>query len=91
MNCEEYREAIAADPSFDGGAGHLSECAACQAYRKDMLELDKAIAKSEVEAEIAAEEKELKAKFTSLADEVSSVGAELEIDAELEKEISEIQ
>ena len=46
MNCEEYREAIAADPSFDGGAGHLSECAACQAYRKEMLELDKAIGKA---------------------------------------------
>ena len=46
MNCEEYREAIAADPSFDGAAGHLSECAACQAYRKEMLELDKAIGKA---------------------------------------------
>ena len=40
MNCEQYREAIAADPSFDGGAGHLSECEACQAYRREMLELD---------------------------------------------------
>ncbi len=46
MNCEEYREAIAAEPSFDGGAGHLSECAACQAYRQEMLELDKAIGKA---------------------------------------------
>ena len=43
MNCEEYREAIGADPSFDGGAGHLSECASCQAYRKEMLELDEMI------------------------------------------------
>jgi hypothetical protein len=43
MNCEEYREAIAAEPSFDGGAGHLSECPACQAYRKEMLELDRTI------------------------------------------------
>ena len=43
MNCEEYRQAIGADPSFDGGAAHLSECAPCQAYRKEMLRLDKAI------------------------------------------------
>lgn len=43
MNCEEYRQAIGADPSFDGGAGHLGECAACQAYRSEMLELDKVI------------------------------------------------
>ena len=43
MNCEEYRQAIGADPSFDGGAVHLSECASCQAYRKEMLQLDKAI------------------------------------------------
>lgn len=44
MNCEEYRQAIAADPSFDGGAGHLSECATCQAYREEMLSLDQRIA-----------------------------------------------
>ena len=43
MNCEEYREAIATDPSFDGGAGHLSECAACQLYRNEMQELDQQI------------------------------------------------
>jgi len=43
MNCEQYREAIAADPSFDGGAGHLSECAACQAYRSEMQALDQTI------------------------------------------------
>ena len=46
MNCEQYREQIAADPSFDGGAGHLSECEACQAYRREMLELDQAIGKA---------------------------------------------
>lgn len=40
MNCEDYKQAIAADPSFDGGAAHLSECASCQAYRKEMLSLD---------------------------------------------------
>ena len=43
MNCEEYRQAIAADPSFDGGAGHLSGCAACQEYREEILLLDQRI------------------------------------------------
>jgi len=46
MNCEQYREAIAADPSFDGGAGHLSECAACQAYRSEMQTLDQTISRA---------------------------------------------
>ena len=44
MNCEEYRQAIGADPSFDGGAGHLGECASCKAYREEMLSLDRQIA-----------------------------------------------
>ena len=46
MNCDEYRQAIAADPSYDGGAGHLSECAACQAYRKELLALDREIGRA---------------------------------------------
>ena len=46
MNCEEYREAIAADPSFDGGAGHLNECAACQEFRKEMIALDQTISRA---------------------------------------------
>ena len=46
MNCEEYRQAIAEDPSFDGGAGHLSECAACQDYRAEMRALDKTIGRA---------------------------------------------
>lgn len=46
MNCEQYREAIAADPSFDGGAGHLSECSACQAYRSEMLVLEQMISRA---------------------------------------------
>jgi len=46
MNCEDYRQAIAADPSFDGGAGHLTECAACQAYRSEMQELDQTISRA---------------------------------------------
>lgn len=46
MNCDDYRQAIAADPSFDGGAGHLSECVACQAYRSEMQELDQTISRA---------------------------------------------
>lgn len=38
--CEEYREAIAAEPSFDGGAAHLSQCASCQAFGAEMLARD---------------------------------------------------
>ena len=43
MNCEDYREAITIDPSFDGAAGHLSECAACQSYRREMQALEQKI------------------------------------------------
>lgn len=46
MNCEEYRHRIAADPSFDGGAGHLSECPTCQAFRTDLALLDGKIARA---------------------------------------------
>jgi len=46
MNCEQYRQAIAADPAFDGGAGHLAECGSCQAYRREMLELDRMIGRA---------------------------------------------
>lgn len=42
MNCEQYREAIAADPSesFDDGAAHSAECSACNAFKADMQALD---------------------------------------------------
>lgn len=46
MNCEDYRQSIAVDPSFDGGAAHLGECAACQAYRSEMQALDQAISRA---------------------------------------------
>ncbi len=42
MNCEQYREAIAADPSesFDGGALHAAECSSCTAYKSEIKALD---------------------------------------------------
>lgn len=46
MNCEEYRQAISADPAFDGGADHVSACAECQAYRREMQALNLRIAKA---------------------------------------------
>lgn len=41
MNCNNYRDAIAADPSqsFDG-ATHADECQACLIFRDEMLTLD---------------------------------------------------
>ena len=48
MNCEDYREAITADPSesFEGGAGHAAACETCSAYRAEMRALDETIAKA---------------------------------------------
>lgn len=43
MNCEEYREAIAAEPSWDGGDSHVSGCAGCRSYRDDMRAMDRRI------------------------------------------------
>ena len=40
MNCEEYREAVTADPSYEGGGEHLAHCGECQAYRQDMRDMD---------------------------------------------------
>ncbi len=42
MNCEQYKEAIAADPSesFDGGALHSAECSSCDAFKAEMQALD---------------------------------------------------
>ena len=46
MNCDQYRQAVAAEPSFDGAADHVSVCADCQAFRDDMRALDAGIAKA---------------------------------------------
>lgn len=46
MNCEEYRQMISADPAFDGGAGHLSVCGECRAFRAEMQSLNVKIAKA---------------------------------------------
>ena len=43
MNCEEYREAISAEPTFDGGTEHVSACVDCQAFRSEIQALDAGI------------------------------------------------
>ena len=43
MNCEQFKEAIAADPSWEGGDAHVSDCAACRSYRDEMRNLDQRI------------------------------------------------
>jgi hypothetical protein len=40
MNCDEYRQALGENPHFDGGAGHIADCAECRDYRQSMLALD---------------------------------------------------
>lgn len=44
MNCEDYREALTAEPGFDDESGHLDTCAACQEYSGEMLALNDSIA-----------------------------------------------
>ena len=46
MNCNEYREQVAADPSFDGGGEHVSGCIPCREYRDEMMALDLRIARA---------------------------------------------
>lgn len=46
MNCEEYRQTIAADPSYEGGEAHLFACAGCKAYRDEMRLLDQRIGRA---------------------------------------------
>ncbi len=44
MNCEQYRQAVAGEPAFDGGSDHVSVCDECRAFRDEMLALDASIA-----------------------------------------------
>jgi hypothetical protein len=46
MNCDDYRKAISAEPSFDGGAGHIAGCESCRQYREEILALDARIARA---------------------------------------------
>ena len=48
MNCDDYKQAIAADPSesFADGAEHVAACVSCAQYKAEMLALDESIAKA---------------------------------------------
>src|SRR5687767_2600806 len=48
MKCEEYREAITADPSesFEGGAAHAATCAPCTAFRDELRRVNERIARA---------------------------------------------
>ena len=46
MNCDDYREAIGADPSYDGGEAHVSACAECRAYRDELRALERKIGRA---------------------------------------------
>jgi len=46
MNCNDYKQAISADPAFDGGTDHVSGCSDCQAFRREMQSLNLKIAKA---------------------------------------------
>jgi hypothetical protein len=43
MNCEDYKEAFAADPGFGDESGHVDECASCQDFRAEIQALNEAI------------------------------------------------
>jgi hypothetical protein len=46
MNCEDYKQAMAADPTYDGGDAHLSACSDCRAFRDEMRALDRKIGRA---------------------------------------------
>jgi hypothetical protein len=48
MNCEQYREALAARPdeSSAEAAAHVAQCAECAAFRRDIQSLEKLIVRA---------------------------------------------
>jgi hypothetical protein len=46
MNCEDYTQAIATDPSFTNEAGHVALCAACAEFKAQILAQERVIAKA---------------------------------------------
>ena len=46
MNCEEYRQAVSAEPAWEGAPEHLRDCQACREYRAGMQLLDARISEA---------------------------------------------
>ena len=44
MKCEDYKEALTADPGFEDESRHVDACADCRAYSAEILALNKNIA-----------------------------------------------
>ena len=44
MNCEDYREALAADPERQDSSGHVDSCASCRDFCSEILQLNERIA-----------------------------------------------
>ena len=44
MTCNDYQEALTANPAFEDESGHLDSCASCQAYRAEMVAFDEKLA-----------------------------------------------
>jgi len=44
MNCNDYKEALTADPGFEDESGHVDSCASCQAYSAEIQALNEKIA-----------------------------------------------
>ncbi len=46
MNCEDIKQAFAADPGIHDETGHVEGCASCQAFASDMAALDQKLVKA---------------------------------------------
>ncbi len=44
--CDDYKQAIAADPTFEDGEGHIAACDNCQAYRSEMQAFDQKLVRA---------------------------------------------
>ena len=44
MTCDDYQEALTANPAFNDESGHLDSCASCQAYRAEIFAFDEKLA-----------------------------------------------
>ena len=70
MDCKDYKEAIAADPSesFEGGTEHAAGCESCSAYRDEMRALD--VLDLEADADFAAVKKAYRVKAKAVHPDV---------------------
>ena len=46
MNCEEYRQALSADPAWNGGAEHVAACPDCEAFTRKLQALNLDVARA---------------------------------------------